>query len=205
MRPPRISRAQVLDATLDLASEAGLAAVTMRAVATRLEVTPMALYRYVGDKQGLLDGLLERLMAEIAVPAEDGGEGDGASANAGTGAGADWRVVLRALACDIRAVARRYPDLFMLLFQRRAVTEGAQAPRQAVFRALRAAGVPEHELASMERMLSTFVYGFAASEAGGRFGGLNVDSEFEYAVAHIERLIDASAAGAAGAGPSAGS
>lgn len=182
MRPPRISRAQVLDATLDLASEAGLTAVTMRAVATRLDVTPMALYRHVGDKQGLLDGLVERLMAEIAVPA--GVHDD------------DWRAVLRTLAGNIRAVARRYPDLFVLLFQRRAVTDGAQAPRQAVFQALRAAGVPEPELAGMERMLSTFVYGFAASEAGGRFAGLNIEAEFEYGAARIEMLIEAVAASA---------
>jgi AcrR family transcriptional regulator len=177
VRPPRISRDQVLDATFDLASEAGLPAVTMRAVANRLEVTPMALYRYVGDKQGLLDGLVERLMREIAVPAE-------ATAR-------DWRTALRALARDIRIVARRYPDLFVLLFQRRAVTDAAQAPRQAVQRLLRAAGVPESELDPLERMLSTFVYGFAASEAGGRFGGLNIESEFEYAASHVERLIEA--------------
>ena len=67
MRPALISRAQVLDATLRLASEKGLTAVTMRAVAGRLGVSPMALYRHVGDKQGLLDGLVERLMAEVAV------------------------------------------------------------------------------------------------------------------------------------------
>ena len=182
MRPARISRTQVLDATLDLAAESGLAAVTMRAVAARLEVTPMALYRHVGDKQGLLDGLVERLMAEIAVPAEEGPD-------------ADWRTALRAMAENVRAIARRYPDLFMLLFQRRAVTEGAQGPRQAVFRALRAAGVPEQELDHLERMLSTLVYGFAASEAGGRFAGLNIEAEFAYGAARIEQLIEAAARG----------
>ncbi|WP_034272120.1 TetR/AcrR family transcriptional regulator [Actinospica robiniae] len=181
MRPARISRTQVLDATLDLAAESGLAAVTMRAVAARLEVTPMALYRHVGDKQGLLDGLVERLMAEIAVPEAD--------------QSTDWRTALRAMAENVRAIARRYPDLFMLLFQRRAVTEGAQGPRQAVFRALRSAGVPEHELDSLERMLSTLVYGFAASEAGGRFAGLNIEAEFAYGAARIEQLIEAAARG----------
>jgi AcrR family transcriptional regulator len=186
VRPPRISRAQVLDATFDLASEAGLSAVTMRAVANRLEVTPMALYRHVGDKQGLLDGLVERLMGEITVPAQ-AADADGVPAE-------EWRAVLRTLARSIRTVARRYPDLFVLLFQRRAVTDGAQAPRQAVYGALRAAGVPEEDCDPLERMLSTFVYGFAASEAGGRFAGLNVESEFEYAASRVERLIEAVAA-----------
>ncbi len=192
MRPARISRAQVLDATLDLAAEAGLAAVTMRAVAARLEVTPMALYRHVGDKQGLLDGLVERLMAQIADAAD--ATTDGAAPGHDADPDDDWRATLRALATSIRAVARRYPDLFPLLFQRRAVTEGAQAPRQSVYAALRGAGVPESELPAAERMLSTFVYGFAASEAGGRFAGLDIESEFDYAAQHVERLIEAIAA-----------
>lgn len=39
-------------------------------------------------------------------------------------------------------------------------------------------------------MLSTFVYGFAASEAGGRFAGLNIEAEFESGAAHVEKLIE---------------
>ena len=46
-------------------------------------------------------------------------------------------------------------------------------------------------MAGMERMLSTFVYGFAASEAGGRFAGLDIEAEFEYAALRIETLIEA--------------
>ena len=65
-RPRLIDRAGVLQASLDLADERGLDAVTMQAVADRLGVTPMALYRHVHNKADLLDGLVERLLDEIA-------------------------------------------------------------------------------------------------------------------------------------------
>ncbi|MFF7329992.1 TetR family transcriptional regulator [Streptomyces sp. NPDC008150] len=179
MNPPRITRARVLDATFELASESGLGAVTMRAVAARLGVTPMALYRHVGDKAGLLDGLVERLMGEVArTPGPDG----------------DWRVRLRALADNMRATARRHPDLFVLLFQRRALTDGAVVAREEVHDALRLAGVPEGEVPRLERMVSTYMLGFAASEAGGRFAGLDADAEFDHAEELLSRLVEFAAA-----------
>src|SRR4051794_1979492 len=152
-RPPRIDRATVLTATLELADEKGLGAVSMRAVADRLGVTPMALYRHVGDKQQLLDGLVERLLQELPLPAE----------------GLPWQERLTGMAWALRATARRHPDVFPLLLRRPAATPGALRVRDAVYTALRAAGAPEPDVPRIERMLSTFVLGFAASEAGGRF------------------------------------
>jgi Bacterial regulatory proteins, tetR family len=55
-RTAQISRAAILSAGLAIADEHGLSAVTMQAVARRLRVTPMALYRHVANKDDLLDG-----------------------------------------------------------------------------------------------------------------------------------------------------
>ena len=67
-RRPRVSRDQVLDAALQLADEGGLAAVTMAHVGARLGVEAMSLYRHVGNKEEMLDGLVDRVFAEIEVP-----------------------------------------------------------------------------------------------------------------------------------------
>ncbi len=69
-RRPRVSREQVLDAALELADEGGLAAVTMASVGARLGVEAMSLYRHIGNKEELLDGLVDRVFAEIEVPAD---------------------------------------------------------------------------------------------------------------------------------------
>jgi AcrR family transcriptional regulator len=148
-----INREDVLDETLALAEERGLHAVSMREVARRLGVTPMALYRHVGDKQGLLDGLVERLLEELPLPDES----------------LPWRERLRALGAGTREVARRHPDTFLMLLRRPATTPASLRRRETVYAALRDAGVPEELVPRVERLMSTFMLGFAASEAGGRF------------------------------------
>jgi AcrR family transcriptional regulator len=180
-RPAQIDRAAVLRTSLQIADEEGLQAVTMGAVAKRLGVTPMALYRHVANKADLLDGLVESLLTEFALP-------DPALP-------ADER--LGALGDAIRATARRHPDVFALLLRLPASTPAALHVREAIYAALRDAGVPEDEVAPTERLLSTMVLGFAVSEAGGRFAGNRrdvIDADFA-ALADLVRTLIAQRAG----------
>jgi AcrR family transcriptional regulator len=151
-RPARIDRATILDAALDLADAGGLAAVSMHAVARRLGVTTMALYRHLDGKDALLDGLVERLLTAFPVPAHG-----------------PWEQRLTTMASGIRVVARQHPAVFPLLLTRPAVTPAAQRTRHAVVVALGEAGLPGAAAARAERLLSSAILGFAASEAAGRF------------------------------------
>ncbi len=152
-RRPQIDRAAILDAAMELADERGLEAVTMHAVAQRLGVTPMALYRHVDGKQALLDGLVERLLTSYSLPPAD----------------APWPGRLTGMAEAVRSTAKRHPAVFPLLLTRPAVTPAARMVRDSVQAALREAGLAEAEAARAERLISTAVLGFAASEAVGRF------------------------------------
>jgi AcrR family transcriptional regulator len=174
-RPAQIDRATVLRETLALADEEGLAAVSMRAVATRLGVTPMALYRHVGDKSQLLDGLVEQLLVELPLPAET----------------LPWADRLRALSAATRASARRHPGVFPLLLQRPAATPGALRVRESLYRTLRDAGAAEADVPRLERLLSTVVLGFATSEAAGRFTATpeQLDADFDWLGQIIMRLL----------------
>jgi hypothetical protein len=91
------------------------------------------------------------------------------------------------MANAMRATARRHPDVFPLLLRRPAATPGALRVREAVHQALRAAGVGEADVARVERMLSTFVIGFAVSEASGRFTvtGDELDDDFAWATTRM--------------------
>jgi AcrR family transcriptional regulator len=177
-RQALISRKDILDETLALADESGLGAVSMRAVASRLGVTAMSLYHHVGDKDELLDGLVERLLAELPLPDPS----------------LPGEQRLHALASSMRNAAARHPDAFPLLLGRPVVTAAALAVREVVYAALRDAAVPDELVPRVERLLSTFVIGFAASEVGGRFAAHDQavrDGDFEWAwrqiVAGIER------------------
>lgn len=62
-RPARLSRELIVAAAL----EADLATLTMRELAARLEVSHSALYRWVADREALLD-LISEVMVERILP-----------------------------------------------------------------------------------------------------------------------------------------
>ena len=82
-------------AAIAVADEAGPSALTMKAVAARLgPYSPMALYRYVHSKDGLVDLMLDAATAEVTLPGQPG---------------PDWRADLKALAMRTRQMTKRHP------------------------------------------------------------------------------------------------
>jgi AcrR family transcriptional regulator len=145
-------RARILDEAMALADQEGLDGLTMRGLARRLGVTPMALYPHVGTREELLDSLLGRLLEEMPLPS-----------------GGDWRERLTELARSLRRLAHRHPGCFPLIFARPAVSPRTIAVVEFIFQALLEAGIPDAEIARVERLISTFVLGYALSEVSGRF------------------------------------
>jgi AcrR family transcriptional regulator len=238
-------RAEILDTAVALADERGLAAVSMRAIAQRVGVTPMALYPYIGNKTALLDAMLGHLLGQLqpaaSEPAAAGGvggasgatraDGAGGPSAAGAGpAGGTWTERLGLIARAARAVVTAHPWAAELVFARPAVTPDSVRTVDLLYTALLEAGVPPAEVPRLERMLSTVVIGFAASEAGGRFGSkddprsfrgmlpdgtlpghaqlaatlddpVDWDAEFEADIADLQLLIEAVARRGAPVGP----
>jgi AcrR family transcriptional regulator len=150
---PADRRREILDAALAIADESGLGAVSMRAVAQRVGVTAMALYPHVRSKDDLLDSLVGRLLTELVLP----------------GPAQPWPDRLIAIAVAARSLAHRHPAAVPLLFSRPSVTPDAVVVVDAIYLALIDAGVPHDQVPRLERLVSTFVLGFAISEVGGRF------------------------------------
>ncbi|MBP1233987.1 AcrR family transcriptional regulator [Arthrobacter sp. PvP102] len=68
-----LNRDRVLTAAVVLADAAGIESLSMRRLAQELGVVPMALYKHVANKEELLDGMVDVLVAEIDPPASDAG------------------------------------------------------------------------------------------------------------------------------------
>jgi AcrR family transcriptional regulator len=176
-RPAQIDRAAVIGASLSIADKRGLDAVTMKAVADRLNVTPMALYRHVTNKADLLDGVLESLITEFELPPPD----------------LPWRERLSATVRSVRTVAKRHPDVFELLLELPANTPVARAMREGVHVWLREVGVAEEWIGSAERLLTTLIFGYAVSEATGRFRGHSkaaIDRDYACIEAVVGQLLE---------------
>ena len=90
-----LSAAAIVRAGVELAAEAGLEAVGVRAVAARLGVTPMALYRYIGTGEALEAEVLETILAALPPVAADG----------------LWQDRYRNWARETRAMLAGYPGL----------------------------------------------------------------------------------------------
>ncbi|WP_130176695.1 TetR/AcrR family transcriptional regulator [Cryobacterium sp. SO1] len=64
----RLNRDRVLQAAVELADRTGIDALSMRRLAEELGVVPMALYKHVANKDELLDGMVDVIVAEIDPP-----------------------------------------------------------------------------------------------------------------------------------------
>jgi hypothetical protein len=82
---------------------------------------------------------------------------------------ATWQDQLRHYALEAREAARRHPAVFPLLFDRPSVTPDAVKVVDMLYQALLDAGIPAEHVPRIERLVSTFVIGFAISEISGRF------------------------------------
>jgi len=94
-RRPPLTRPRIVRTALRLADDRGLAALTMRALATELEVSPMALYNHVRDKEELVDLMVDLMLGEVDRSATQG----------------DWAAQLRALVCSYHQVLSAHRGL----------------------------------------------------------------------------------------------
>jgi Transcriptional regulator len=139
-----LTRERVMDAAFALADESGLAAVSMRRIGKALGVEGMALYHHVKDKEDILDGIIERVLAEIPLPRADG----------------DWKEAMRERADAARRVFLRHPWAVGLLETRSANSSPTRLQYfEAVLACLRAAGFDVAQAMRAFSILDSYVYG----------------------------------------------
>jgi len=90
-----LTRPRVVRTALRLVDEHGLSALTMRALATELQVSPMALYNHVRDKEELVDLMVDLILGEVDLSTIAG----------------DWATQMRALVCSFHQVLTAHPSL----------------------------------------------------------------------------------------------
>lgn len=150
-RAPRhtITRERVITGALELADAEGLAALTIRALAGRLGVKPMAIYHHVAGKEEILDAIVDAVYAEIYLPAS----------------GPPWREELAHRSRSMREALGRHPWALGLMETRRHPGPANLASHESVLEVLRSAGFTLVATAHAYAILDAFVYGFALQES----------------------------------------
>ena len=140
-----LSRERVLAAAVALADTQGIQALTMRRLAAELNVEAMSLYYHLRDKEALLDGVVETVIAEIdaAVGRHDPN-------------GGDWRTQLRQQFLAARQVMLRHPWVPGLLGSRRTIPAGVYTYYDGIVGTLVGAGFSYHLVKPLDpdRMLA---------------------------------------------------
>lgn len=95
-----LDRGRIQEAALRLMDASGLEALSMRRLATELDVEAMSLYYHVPGKAALLEGLAGAVLAEVEIPRADD---------------VDRPVAVRSVARALRSHALRHPNALPLL------------------------------------------------------------------------------------------
>lgn len=98
-----LNRERALATAVALADEAGIEAVSMRNLAERLDVVPMALYKHVANKEDLLAGMVDTIVGMYEPSASS----------------ADWKSAVRSRIFSARRTLLEHPWLRHLIQSRR--------------------------------------------------------------------------------------
>jgi TetR/AcrR family transcriptional regulator, tetracycline repressor protein len=145
-----LTRERIVSAALEVAEREGPAALGIRRVARELEVTPMAIYRYVASKEELVDlvrgSLYERL--DVQSPRSSG-----------------WREELRELARAFRRLVRELPVAPALMAGGSGESEEERRICDLMLRSFRRAGFDSETAEILYLQFSHFVLALVRLDA----------------------------------------
>ncbi|MGI9615959.1 MAG: TetR/AcrR family transcriptional regulator [Acidimicrobiales bacterium] len=146
---PRLTPARVLEAAVALADDIGIADLTIRRLAKALVVKPMTIYHHVPNKKAIIDGMVDLVFEEIALPP----------------ANLDWREAMMVRSRSMREVLARHPWASPLMESRTTPGLATLAHHDAVLGCLRAGGLSLELTGHAYALIDAYLYGFALQEA----------------------------------------
>ena len=140
----RLDRERITEAGLRFLEEEGVAAFSMRKLATRLGVTPMSLYAHFRDKDDLFDAMSTAMLAETVIPTVDLG---------------DWQTAARTLFTALRDQLLSRRDALALLGGDDHVAPALVRFADAGMQIMQAAGFEGADAVRAYRLLAYFTLG----------------------------------------------
>ncbi len=121
-----LSLDEIVDRAIDLLRDGGEAALSMRRVADACGVTPMAIYHHVGNKEGLLNLTVDRVIGAILPDAEPD---------------TPWRTRLVEFGCAFRRALLDHPGVGAVFVRRPIIGPGFARTTELIFETLARGGI----------------------------------------------------------------
>jgi AcrR family transcriptional regulator len=143
-----LSRERILRAALELADENGIEALSMRKLARTLGFEAMSLYNYVANKDDVIDGILDLVLAETQLPSAD----------------APWDTAIRNSAMSIHDALRRHTWAGPVLMSPGHIRPAQLQYMDALLGRLREAGFSADATYHAYHVLDGHIFGFSLWE-----------------------------------------
>ena len=150
-RAPRgtISRSQIVEVALRSLRTIGFEQMTIRSLAADLDVAPMSLYRYIRDKDDLMDEVVEELLIQSQpMPADSG----------------TWQARLTVAAEALRRLLVEEPGALYVYLRHPVISPTAIRRMEMMLKILREAGYDTASSKTAYAAMQTYTVGFAALE-----------------------------------------
>ncbi len=143
-----LSRDRVLRAAIVLADLGGIESLTMRKLGQELQVEAMSLYNHVANKDDILDGIVDLVFSEIALPSNK----------------MRWKIAMRQRAMSTREALLRHPWATSLMQSRAKPGPATLRHHDSVIGSLREAGFTIDMAAHAISVMDGYIYGFALQQ-----------------------------------------
>jgi AcrR family transcriptional regulator len=143
-----LSRERVMRAAIALADASGIESLSMRKLGQDLGVEAMSLYNHVANKDEILDGIVDLVFGEIALPSGEG----------------DWKPAMRRRATSAHEALLRHPWAPSLMQSRTRPGPATLRHHDSVLGSLRNAGFTLVMAAHAISVIDGYIYGFALQQ-----------------------------------------
>jgi AcrR family transcriptional regulator len=166
-----LSRDRILRAALELVDDGGIDSLTMRKLGQALGFEAMSLYNHVANKDDVIDGILDLVLAEGELPSPSG----------------DWDGAVRSSAVSVHAALRRHPWASAVVMAPGRLRPARLRYMDSLLGRIREAGFSPETTYHAYHVLDGHIFGFSLWEASHSYS----DADASEMMAAFERTITA--------------
>lgn len=153
-----LTRERILESALALVDQSGLESLTMRKLGQELGFEAMSLYNHVSNKDDLLDGILDLVLAEAQFPSPVG----------------DWDAAIRSSAISVHDTLRRHQWACPLVMLPGRIRPARLQYMEALLHRLREAGFSAETTYTAYHVLDAHILGFSLWQASHTYSDIDV-------------------------------